>query len=39
MEKLAENDLPYFYLRYVVIVVNAVTTLSPSPLMILATIP
>jgi hypothetical protein len=28
MEKLAENDLTYFYLRHVVIVVTAVTTIS-----------
>jgi hypothetical protein len=28
MEKLAENDLTYFYLRHVVFVVIAVTTIS-----------
>jgi len=28
MEKLAENDLTYFYLRHVVIVVTAITTIS-----------
>ena len=28
MEKLAENDLTYFYLRHVVIVVTTVTTIS-----------
>ena len=28
MEKLAENDLTYFYLRHVAIVVTAVTTIS-----------
>jgi hypothetical protein len=32
MEKLAENDLTYFYLRHAVIVVTAVTTISLSPL-------
>ena len=31
MEKLAENDLTYFYLRHVVIVVTAVTTISLTP--------
>jgi len=31
MEKLAENDLAYFYLRHVVIVVTAVTTVSLTP--------
>ena len=31
MEKLAENDLTYFYLRHVVIVVTAVTTISLMP--------
>jgi len=31
MEKLAENDLTYFYLRHVVIVVTAVTTISLPP--------
>jgi hypothetical protein len=30
MEKLAENDLAYFYLRHVVIVVT-VTTISLTP--------
>jgi hypothetical protein len=33
MEKLAENDLTYFYLRHVVIVVTAVTTISLTPVM------
>jgi hypothetical protein len=33
MEKLAENDLTYFYLRHVVIVVTAVTTISLMPVM------
>jgi hypothetical protein len=28
MEQLAENDLTYFYLRHVVIVVTAITTIS-----------
>jgi hypothetical protein len=28
MEKLAENDLTYFYLRHVVVVVTTVTTIS-----------
>ena len=32
MEKLAKNDLTYFYLRHVVIVVTAVTTISLTPL-------
>jgi protein-S-isoprenylcysteine O-methyltransferase Ste14 len=31
LEKLAENDLTYFYLRHVVIVVTAVTTISLTP--------
>jgi hypothetical protein len=31
MEKLAENSLTYFYLRHVVIVVTAVTTISLPP--------
>jgi hypothetical protein len=31
MEKLAENDLTYFYLPHVVIVVSAVTTISLPP--------
>ena len=31
MEKLAENDPTYFYLRHVVIVVTAVTTISLMP--------
>jgi ABC-type glycerol-3-phosphate transport system permease component len=31
MEKLAENDLTYFYLSHVVIVVTAVTTISLPP--------
>jgi hypothetical protein len=34
MEKLAENDFTYFYLRRVVIVVTAVTTISLTPVMI-----
>jgi hypothetical protein len=34
MEKLAENDLAYFYLRHVVIVVTAITTISLLPVMI-----
>ena len=34
MEKLAENDLTYFYLRHVVIVVYAVTTISLTPVII-----
>jgi len=34
MEKLAENDLTYFYLRHVVIVVTAVTTISLTPVNI-----
>jgi hypothetical protein len=34
MEKLAENDLTYFYLRHVVIVVTAVTTISLPPVPI-----
>ena len=33
MEKLAENDLTYFYLRHVVIVVIAVTTISLPPVV------
>jgi hypothetical protein len=32
-EKLAENDLTYFYLRHVVIVVTAVTTTSLTPVI------
>ena len=36
MEKLAENDLTYFYLRHVVIVVTAVTTISLTPVIIVA---
>jgi hypothetical protein len=31
MEKLAENDLTYFYLRHVVVVITAVTTISLPP--------
>jgi hypothetical protein len=34
MEKLAENDLTYFYLCHVVIVVTAVTTISLPPVCI-----
>jgi hypothetical protein len=34
MEKLAENDLAYFYLCHVVIVVTAVTTISLPPVTI-----
>jgi aspartate aminotransferase-like enzyme len=34
MEKLAENDLPYFYLHHVVIVVTAVTTISLTPVIV-----
>ena len=37
MEKLAENDLTYFYLRHVVIVVTAVTTISLTPVIIAST--
>jgi len=33
MEKLAENDLTYFYLPHVVIVVAAVTTISLTPVL------
>jgi hypothetical protein len=33
MEKLAENDLTYFYLRHVVMVVTAVTTMSLTPVI------
>jgi hypothetical protein len=33
MEKLAENDLAYFYLCHVVIIVTAVTTISLMPLI------
>ena len=33
MEKLAENDPTYFYLRHVVIVLTAVTTISLSPVI------
>jgi hypothetical protein len=33
MEKLAENDLTYFYLRHVVIVVTAVTMISLPPVI------
>jgi hypothetical protein len=33
MEKLAENDLTYFYLRHVVIIVTAVTTISLMPVL------
>jgi hypothetical protein len=33
MEKLAENDLTYFYLCHVVIVVTAVTTISLPPVI------
>jgi hypothetical protein len=33
MEKLAENDLIYFYLRHVVIVVTAVATISLPPVI------
>jgi len=32
MKKLAENDLTYFYLRHVVVVVTAVNTNSLTPL-------
>jgi hypothetical protein len=35
MEKLAENDLTYSYLRHVVIVVPAVTTISLTPVILL----
>ena len=34
MEKLAENDLTYFYLRHVVIVVTAVNTISLPPVKV-----
>jgi len=34
MEKLAENDLTYFYLRHVVIVVSAVATISLPPVIL-----
>ena len=34
MEKLAENDLTYFYLHHVVIVVTAVTTISLPPVTV-----
>ena len=34
MEKLAENDLTYFYLRHVVIVVTADATISLTPVLI-----
>jgi len=33
MEKLAKNDLTYFYPRYVVFVVTAVTTISLTPVI------
>ena len=33
MEKLAETDLTYLYLRHVVIVVTAVTTISFTPVI------
>jgi uncharacterized ubiquitin-like protein YukD len=33
LEKLAENDLTYFYLRHVVIVVTAVATISLPPVL------
>jgi hypothetical protein len=33
MEKLAENDLAYFYHSHVVIVVTAVTTISLTPVI------
>ena len=33
MGKLAENDLTYFYLRHVVIVVTAVTTITLTPVI------
>jgi hypothetical protein len=36
MEKLAENDLTYFYPRHVVIVVTAVTTISLTPVIMAA---
>jgi hypothetical protein len=36
MEKLAENDLTYFYLRHVVIVVTAVTTINLTPVKLVA---
>ena len=35
MEKLAENDLTYFYLRHAVIVVATVTTISLTPVTII----
>jgi hypothetical protein len=34
MEKLTENDLTYFYLRHVVIVVTSVTTISLPPVKV-----
>jgi hypothetical protein len=34
MEKLAENNLTYFYLSHVVIVVTAVTTINLTPVVI-----
>ena len=34
MEKLAENDLNYFYLHHVVIVVTAITTISLPPVVL-----
>ena len=34
MEKLAENDFTYFYLRHVVIVVIAVATIGLPPVLI-----
>jgi len=34
MEKLAENDLTYFYLCHVVIVVTAVTMISLTPVIL-----
>jgi hypothetical protein len=33
MEKLAENNLTYFYLSHVVIVVTAVTTINLTPVV------
>ena len=33
MEKLAENDLAYFYLRHVAIIVTAVTMISLPPVV------
>ena len=33
MEKLAENDVTYFYLSHVVIIVTAVTMISLTPVL------